>query len=168
MSTRQRIGEVVLWITLFVAGIINGAGVYQRISLIPDWADNLPDSLVNYFKGTTAAPDISRFWESVVPVLALLVIATLIFNLADRPRRKWIGIGGALFFAALIATLVYFVPRGVIPLMKHAGAGLSGDEITRMARAWVFWDWFRMAATAGCFFALLKALTIRLSPAVKG
>lgn len=164
MSTRQRIGEAVLWITLFVAGIINGAGVYQRISLIPDWARNLPDSLVNYFKATTAAPDITRFWESVVPVLTLLVIATLIFNLADRPRRKWICIGAALFFAALMATLVYFVPRGVVPLMKNAGAGLSGDEIARMARQWVFWDWFRMAATAGCFFALLKAVTIRLTP----
>jgi len=165
MSTRQRIGEVVLWLTLFVAGVINGAGVYQRISLIPDWAGDLPDSLIKFFKGTTAAPDISRFWESVVPILLLLVIATLIFNLADRPRRKWIGIAAALFFSALIATLLYFVPSGVIPLMKNAGAGLSSDEITRMARQWVFWDWFRLAAMAGCFFALLKALTIRLSPA---
>jgi hypothetical protein len=164
MSVRQRIGEAVLWLTLFVTGVINGAGIFQRISLIPDWAGDLPDSLINYFKGTTAAPDITRFWESVVPVLAVLVIATLIFNLADRPRRKWIGIGASFFFAALIATLVYFVPRGVIPLMKNAGAGLTGDEITRMARAWVFWDWFRMAVTAGCFFALLKAVTIRLTP----
>jgi hypothetical protein len=56
----------------------------------------------------------------------------------------------------------------VVPLMKNAGAGLSGDEIARMARQWVFWDWFRMAATAGCFFALLKAVTIPVDAEVEG
>src|ERR1700748_1867653 len=98
MSVRQRIGEVVLWVTLFGAGIINGAGVYQRISLIPDWGGNLPDSVTKYFQGTTAAHDIGRFWETAVPALALMVIATLAFNLADRPRRKMIGGGSVLVF----------------------------------------------------------------------
>jgi hypothetical protein len=61
----------------------------------------------------------------------------------------------------LVWTEIYFVPKGVIPLMARAGAGLSGDQITTMAKAWIFWDWFRMAGTVVAYLALLRALTIR-------
>jgi len=161
MSLRQNIGEVSLWVALLLVGIIIGASVYQRISLIPEWGGNLPDSVGTYFQGTTNAAAIGRFWENALPPTAIMVVLTLLTNWPERSRRKWLIVGAIFFFAMLAWTAIYFVPSGVIPLMVRAGAGLSGDEITRRARAWIFWDWFRMAGTAAAYFSLLKALTYR-------
>ena len=161
MSIRQKIAEVLLWMALLFVATIIGAEVYQRISLIPEWGGALPDSVVTYFRGTQAAPAIGRFWISVLPPTALFAIAAAAFNWPERPRRRWISIGTLLFVAMLGWTEIYFVPKGVIPLMAHAGAGMSGDQITTMAKAWIFWDWFRMAGTVAAFLAFLKVLTIR-------
>ena len=166
MNGRQRIGEAILWLTILAMGVITGAGLFQKISLIPAWTRDLPGSVVTYFKGTMMAQDFSRFWGTVVPASALLVVGTLIFNLADRARRKWIAVGAGLFGAVFVATLLYFVPRGVLPLMVRAGAGMSGEEITRVMRQWVFWDGFRMVAMVACFFAYLKAATVKVGGAM--
>jgi glycerol-3-phosphate acyltransferase PlsY len=160
---RERTAEAALWTELLLIGIILGATVYQRISLIPEWGGALPGSLIAYFKGTRAAASIGRFWICVLPPTALVMIVTVIANWPFRARRRWIGIAAAFFFAMLIWTEVYFVPHGVIPLMVHAGAGLSPDEITRMANAWIFWDWFRLAGTIATFFTLVKAVTFPTS-----
>jgi len=161
MSVRQKIGEVLLWMALLLVGTVIGASVYQRISLIPEWGGALPDSVVTYFRDTQAAHSIGRFWASVLPPTALFVIAAAAFNWPERPRRRWLGVGTILFLAMLLWTEIYFVPKGVIPLMARAGAGLSGDQITTMAKAWILWDWFRMAGTVAAYLALLRVLTIR-------
>ncbi|HYX29675.1 MAG TPA: hypothetical protein VE863_14005 [Pyrinomonadaceae bacterium] len=163
MSIRQKIGEALLWMGLLFIGTIIGAEVYQRISLIPEWGGALPDSVITYFRGTHAAASIGRFWLSVLPATALVVVAATAFNWPERARRRWLGVGALLFVAMLVWTEVYFVPKGVIPLMAHAGEGLSSDEITRLAKSWIFWDWFRMAGTVGAYLAWLRVLTIRPS-----
>src|SRR5690242_18581547 len=124
MSIRQKIGEALLWIALLLLGTIIGAEVYQRISLIPQRGAAIPDSLITYFRGTHAAASIGRFWISVLPPSALFVIAATAFNWPERARRGWLALGAFLFIAMLVWTEVYFVPKGVIPLMAHAGAGL--------------------------------------------
>ena len=160
MSGRQRFAEAALWLALLFLGTMLGASVYQRISLIPEWGGSLPQSVVTYFHGTTAGASIDRFWKSVTPLTALLIIVAIIANRSALSRRKWLGAAGLLFFAMLIWTAAYFIPRGVIPLMQRGGEGMSPDEITRTARAWIFWDWFRMAGTVASYLCLLKAATI--------
>src|SRR5712691_11247865 len=161
MSRRQLTGEVLLWLALLGMGILTGASVYQRIAIIPDWSSNLPRSLIKYFQGTTQAQDILRFWNSAVPAVTLLMIAALPPNLPDRTRRKWLALAAILYFGALTATLLWFVPRGVISLFVRAAAGMSPEAVTQVAEAWIFWDWFRLAALIGTFFSILKPLTIR-------
>jgi hypothetical protein len=56
----------------------------------------------------------------------------LILNWPLVARRRWISRGAILFFLML-------------------------DEITRMARAWIFWDWFRIAGTLGSYLLFIKA-----------
>jgi len=161
MTHRQRIGEAILWIALLLVSVIIGATVYQRISLIPEWGGALPESLISYFRGTNAAAAIGRFWMSILPPAALMMILALATNWRVSERRTWVVAGAGLFFAMLIWTEVYFVPKGVIPLMAHAGEGLSGETITAMANAWIFWDWFRLAGTIAAYLCLTTALTIR-------
>ena len=63
-------------------------------------------------------------------------------------------------FLMLVWTAVYFIPKGVIPLMQRGGVGLTPEAITQMGRAWIFWDWFRMAGTLGSYLCLIKAATL--------
>ena len=163
MSPRQRFAEVALWSALLLLATMLGASVYQRVSLIPEWGGSLPQSVVSYFHGTSAGASIDRFWTSVTAPTALLVLTTVLANWPTVARRKWLGTAALLFFAMLIWTAIYFVPKGVIPLRVRGGEGMSPDEITRAASAWIFWDWFRMAGTTAAYLCLLKAATIPFS-----
>ena len=60
----------------------------------------------------------------------------------------------------LVWTAVYFIPKGVMPLMVHGGKGLTPEAITQMARGWIFWDWFRMAGTLAAYLCFIKAATV--------
>ena len=55
------------------------------------------------------------------------------------------------------------LPSDVSPraLMVRGGAGLTPEVITQMARAWIFWDWFRMAGTPGSYLCFVKAATLQ-------
>jgi hypothetical protein len=75
-------------------------------------------------------------------------------------KRRWIASGAILFFLLLAWTVVYFIPKGVMPVMVRGGNGLAPEAITQMARAWIFWDWFRMAGTLGSYLCFVKATTV--------
>ena len=45
--------------------------------------------------------------------------------------------------------------------MVRGGDGLTPEVITQMARAWIFWDWFRMAGTLGSYLCFVKAATLQ-------
>jgi hypothetical protein len=159
VATRQRVAVVVLWSVIVLVGTMFGASVYQRISLIPEWGGALPQSVVDYFRNPNAGQAIDRFWTLVTPPTAVAIILTLIVNWPFVGRRRWIASGAVLFFVMLAWTVAFFIPQGVIPLMVRGGDGLAPDAITRMARAWIFWDWFRMAGTLGAYLCFVKAAT---------
>jgi hypothetical protein len=160
MATRQRVAVICLWSVLVLLGTMFGASVYQRISLIPQWGGALPQSVVDYFRDPNAGQVIDRFWTLVTAPTAVAIILTLIANWPFVARRRWIASGAVLFFVMLVWTVVYFIPQGVVPLMVRGGDGLAPDAITQMARAWIFWDWFRMAGTLVSYLCFVKAATV--------
>ena len=161
MSTRQRVAAILLWIVIVLVGTMFGASVYQRISLIPEWGGALPQSVILYFRDASAGQAIDRFWTLVTGPTALSIVLALVVNWPFVARRRWISRGAILFFVMLAWTAVYFIPRGVIPLMVRGGEGLAPEAITQMARAWIFWDWFRMAGTLGSYLCFVKAATVQ-------
>jgi hypothetical protein len=161
VSPRQSVAAVLLWSVLVFVGTMFGASVYQRISLIPEWGGDLPQSVVAYFGDPRAGQAIDRFWTLVTAPTAVLVILALIVNWPLTARRRWMSGGAILFFVMLAWTFVYFIPKGVTPLMVRGGDGLTPEVITQMARAWIFWDWFRMAGTLGSYLCFVKAATLQ-------
>lgn len=159
MTNRQRLATTLLWIAVVFVGTMFGASVYQRISLIPEWSSDLPHSVTRYFLDTNAGVAMDRFWTVVTAPTAVTILFAFIFNWRVAGRRRWISLGAILFFLMLVWTAMFFIPKGVIPLMQRGGAGLTPEAITQMARAWIFWDWFRMAGTLGSYLCLLKAAT---------
>ena len=142
-------------------GTMFGASVYQRISLIPEWGGDLPQSVLLYFHDAHAGRAIDRFWTAVTAPTAVVIILALVVNWPFGARRRWISLGAILFFVMLAWTVVYFIPKGVIPLMVRGGDGLTPEAITQMARAWIFWDWFRMAGTLGSYLCFVKAASLQ-------
>ena len=165
MTTRQRFAAVLLWSVLVLVGTMFGASVYQRISLIPEWGGVPPQSVVDYFRDPRAGQAIDRFWTFVTAPTAVSIILALILNWPLVARRRWISRGAILFFVLLAWTGLYFIPRGVVPLMVRGGDGLTPEAITQMARAWIFWDWFRMAGTLASYLCFVKAATQDVRPA---
>ena len=161
MTRRQSVAAVLLWSVLVFVGTMFGASVYQRISLIPEWGGALPQSVVAYFGDPHAGQAIDRFWTLVTAPTAVLVILALIVNWPLTARRRWMSGGAILFFVMLAWTVVYVIPKGVTPLMVRGGEGLTPEAITQMARAWIFWDWFRMAGTLGSYLCFIKAATLQ-------
>jgi hypothetical protein len=159
--SRQSVATILLSIVLVMVGIMFGASVYQRIALIPEWGGALPESVVSYFRDPHAGQAIDRFWTLVTAPTAIAIVLTLIVNWPFIARRRWIARGAILFFLMLAWTVAYFIPRGVIPLMVRGGEGLTPAAITQMARAWIFWDWFRMAGTLASYLCFVRAATIR-------
>ena len=158
---RQRAGVALLWCVLVLVGTMFGASVYQRVALIPEWGGALPQSVAQYFGDPRAGQAIDRFWTFVTGPTALTIVLSLVLNWPVTDRRRWVAAGAGFFFAMLAWTVLYFIPQGVVPLMLRAGAGLAPDAITEMARAWIFWDWFRMAGTLAAYLCFLKAATLR-------
>ena len=160
MTTRQRIGIVLLWTVLVLLGTMFGASVYQRVSLIPEWGGALPHSVSHYFGDPRAGQAIDRFWTLVTGPTALAIVLALGVNWPVLARRRWVSAGAVLFFAMLAWTVAYFIPHGVLPLMVRGGAGMTPEAITETARAWIFWDWFRMAGTLASYLCFLRAATL--------
>ena len=144
-----------------LVGTMFGASVYQRVSLIPEWGGALPQSVILYFHDARAGQAIDRFWTVVTAPTAVVIILTLIVNWPLVARRRWISLGAIVFFVMLAWTVVYFIPQGVIPLMVRGGDGLTPEAITQMARAWIFWDWFRMAGTLASYLCFIKAASLQ-------
>jgi hypothetical protein len=161
---RRQLAEVVLWVAIVLAGVVFGASVYQRVSLIPEWGGDLPGSVTSYFRGTTAAEASGRFWRGALPPAGLGILLSLGLGWPERDRRPWLALALGLYLAALVWTAAWFIPQGVVPLMERAGEGLTPEEISARASSWIFWDWFRMALTLGSLLALLAALTRRPAP----
>jgi hypothetical protein len=160
VTARRPVADILLAGVLVLVGTMFGASVYQRISLIPEWGGNLPQSVVLYFGEARTGHAIERFWTLVTGPTALLIVLALIVNWRVAARRRWMAVGAALFFVMLAWTVVYFIPKGVTPLMVQGGAGLSPEAITRMARAWIFWDWFRMGGTLASYLCFVQAATL--------
>jgi hypothetical protein len=161
VTVRRNLAAILLWSAVVLVGTLFGASVYQRTSLIPEWGGDLPQSVIVYFRGTGAGHAIDRFWTGFTAPTSIAVILALVLNWHAGARRRWISRGAILFFVLLAWTFLYFVPKGVIPLMLRGGDGLTPAEITQMARAWIFWDWLRMAGTLASYLCFVKATTIQ-------
>jgi glycine/D-amino acid oxidase-like deaminating enzyme len=124
---------------------------------LPEPPPRLPDGLLRQPRELGVRREEPRVGRGALqrPALALLLgagasIDSLVVSFA------------CVLVSLLLAwTAVYFIPRGVVPLMVRGGEGMTPEAITQMARAWIFWDWFRMAVTLGSYLCFVKAATLQ-------
>lgn len=159
---RHRLADALLIGFLIAAAVPLGGTVYQMLVIIPEWSQDLPGSLVRLFQGTSWAEAQARFWMHPIELLyPLLLIGALIASWPNRLRRRWLLICTVLLIGVTVWTGLYFVPKGVVPLMVQAGAGMTPEEITARAEAWIFWDRVRFVVIVLAYLAGLLALRIQ-------
>jgi hypothetical protein len=78
------------------------------------------------------------------------------------PQRKWALVGGLSGIIALLSTLFFFLPI-LRQTQVTQGAGLSGEEITRLVNQFKMWSWARWAVLFGGWMAGLRAFSLSSS-----
>jgi hypothetical protein len=152
-----------IWLFLCISAyfIMNGAGLWETVIMVPAWTAAPPASLI-FFKAPYGL-DFKVFWIAVHAVHEVIFITALIFNWGIKNRR----IPLLMIFAGHVAvrawTLMYFAPT----LMYFQQIPFSDTvDITLQEKAarWRDLNYLRV----GIFFALnLMLLPLLISKKVK-
>lgn len=156
---RAKITNLILWCWVLAVTFLMGGGVFEHSVLTPIWAGSPPESVTSWPHGVAQA----RFFGIVTPVIFLLSVALLISTWWMAPHvRKWALVAGIFFVIIGISSAVYFVPI-LQKTIGTRGAGLSPEEITKLANNFVTWNWARWVLIIGAWAAGLRALSLSRS-----
>jgi hypothetical protein len=153
--------SLTLWIFVIGAGFILGAGLYEMLVVVPFWAGNAPQSLMDgnpFLRVPIRSGQV--FWPVVTPCLGIIALAAFLTSFGmPQKEMSWRLAGTGLFLVITIVTLAYFRPS-IINMVVHHGAGRSDDALAAGAKMWVALNWLRIAAVAASLGMGLRALTL--------
>jgi hypothetical protein len=159
MMKRLNVGQIFLWLFVLSAGILLGGSIFEGVVLTPLWAGSLPDSVTRWPYGSIQA----RFFMVVTPLYGLFSLALAVASRwMPRRQRKWALVAGLSGVVVIIATSLFFIPI-LQKTQATRGAGLSGEEITRLVRQFETWHWGRWAVITLGWVAGLRALSLSAS-----
>ena len=156
MMKRRITTQIVLWFFVLSAGLLTGGSIFEGMVLTPLWSNALPESVRQWPYGTIQ----SNFFAFATPLYALFSLVLLILSKwLPAKQRKWAWTAGLCGLIVVIATFTFFFP--ILQKTEGAqGAGLSGEEITRLVNQFKTWHWGRWALLIGSWLAGLRALTL--------
>jgi len=149
--------RVTVWLFVLSAGILCGGSIFEHVVVTPLWAGSPPESVTQWPYGGIQG----RFFAVASSVYGLLSLALVIVSWWMPPRRQrgWALSAGLSGIIVVVATLLFFLPI-LHKTEVTRGAGLSGDEITRLVRQFKAWNWARWAVMIGGWVAGLRALSL--------
>lgn len=152
--------SLTLWMFVIGAGFILGAALYEMLVVVPFWAGDAPQSLMEgnpFLRVPIRSGQV--FWSVITPGLGIVALTAFLTSFG-LPQKEmiWRLAGSGLFLVVTIVTLAYFRPS-IIDMVVHHGAGRSGDALAAGARMWVALNWLRIAAVAASLGMGLRALT---------
>ena len=156
MAQRSTAVHVVLWLFVVSAGIMAGASIFEHVVLTPLWAGSPPDSVTGWPYGGIQG----RFFMIASPLYGLFSLALLVASWRMPQRaRQWALAAGLSGVVVVLVTVVFFLPI-LEQTQVTRGAGLTGDEITRLVHQFETWNWGRWAALIGGWMAGLRAWSL--------
>jgi hypothetical protein len=157
---RLKIPLIILWLWVLAVTILMGGGIFEHLVLTPLWAGQPPESVTGWPYGVVQA----RFFGVVSPLCFLLSLALIIVSWwMPGQQRKWALIAGISLLVLGIATVSFFLPI-LQKTQATRGAGLSGEEITRLVNQFKTWNWARWILSLGGWMAGWRALSLSRSP----
>ena len=154
---RDRLLTFFLWFAVIAWSTWFGGTLYQMLVVVPMWSAAPPESVREFFLGTTYTAHIFNFFgppfmaARVLPVLVALALAW------HLPReRLLLGVASACLVATVVFTLTYIYPINDV-LVFQAGGDLGAEAVRRLATTWIWADRARFAVGIVAFVALLMA-----------
>lgn len=154
----QNIAQILLWVSVIAWSLWFGGLMYEVVVILPLWSSALPESVIEWNSRPRFVVNPTRYFG---PVALTCVLSSLgAFIAAWKIGKNWLWhlISAASAIATLGFTLVYFFPKNEV-LFRNQHGGLSGEEITAIANAWITGNWIRIIIMAIGFFAALSALS---------
>jgi hypothetical protein len=129
------------------------------VVLTPLWAGSLPESVTQWQYGGIQG----KFFMVATPLYSLFSLALVIVSWwMPQRQRKWALVAGLSGIIVMVSTFFFFIPI-LQKTQVTRGAGLSGEEITRLVKQFKTWHWGRWALLIGGWVAGLRALSLSTS-----
>jgi hypothetical protein len=154
------LSELLLWLFVINLGISFGAGLYEKVIILPRWFTKFPE--IGYRANVNAMREMDtgrKFWGGVNTVpLTLLTIANLIVSMrATGPKYNWWLTACLLVIIERIGTFSYFIPTA-LKLMRSQN--LTEKKASGLISSWLFLNYFRNAFTLIAWIMALEALSL--------
>lgn len=156
-----------VWLLLLVVfvGAQFGAGLYEKLVVVPQWADLPGDLVVGAIEESGMKRAGRAFWPFVSPVVGVLAIVNLVLAWRARtPNRRWWIAGAALMCGYAVFSYSYFVPQML--MLQAGGAAWPADRVEDLVGTWTGLNYVRMTIGAAGWFCSLRALWLASVPVV--
>ncbi len=153
------ITQILLWIAVIAWSLWIGGLMYETVVIMPLWSANLPQSVLEWNSRPNFVMNPTRFYVPIVITLILSLSLGMILSWKSRNQRHWLILSTVCAITAFVFTLIYFFPKNDV-LFRNQNTGLSGEEITAIANAWIRGNWIRVGMMIVGFFAALKAFSL--------
>jgi hypothetical protein len=152
-----------LWLLVIFVSIQQGAGLYEKLAVIPLWADVPAGQVLDRMRDSGMWNAGRTFWPFVSPPVAVLAVVNLVLAWRSTgPNRRWWMAGAALMCVYAFVSYSYFVPQML--LLQSSGDAWSASRIESVVSWWTGLNYLRMVIGAAGWLCLLWALTLSVSP----
>jgi hypothetical protein len=148
-----------LWLLVIFVGIQFGAGWYEKLAIVPLWADASADQML----AATDSSGMKRagrvFWPFVSPVVALLALVNLVLAWrSDTSYRRWWLAAGLTMTVYALSSYGYFVPQMLS--FQSTGQGWTDQQIETFVTWWTGLNYVRMIVGGIGWLCALRALSL--------
>lgn len=154
----KTISQIFLWIAVVAWGFWLGGLVYEMVVIIPLWSSDLPRSAIEWNSRPDFVVNPTQFYLPTVVTLMLSSLLAMILKWRSSGLRILLALSTACAICAFVFTIIYFFPKNDV-LFRGLNAGLTGEEITAIANAWIRGNWIRFGIMVVGFFAALRAFS---------
>jgi len=152
-------GTITLWLLVIFVGIQFGAGLYEKLAIVPLWAEVPGDQVLDQIQTSGMYRAGRAFWPFVsVPVAILAVLNLVLAWRSKAPERRWWLTGAALMCGYAVASYGFFVPSMLA--LQSSGASWPAAEIESLVSLWTALNWGRMVVGAAGWLCALRALSL--------
>ncbi|MEO6219831.1 MAG: DUF1772 domain-containing protein [Ginsengibacter sp.] len=163
MTLRKNLFIFFLWWAVIGISIFIGGTIFSMSVVVPMWSESPPESVKEFFGGTSFNKHIYNFFGVPwAPLRNLPVFFALLLGWYSKSHRLYLLITVISIIFSLVFTVAYIYPINDI-LMTQAGGNKSSEEIQVLVNKWIFSDRLRFAVVFVGYFFLLKAFRIPIS-----
>ncbi|WP_218952142.1 DUF1772 domain-containing protein [Amycolatopsis anabasis] len=151
----------VLWLfpLALLVGVQFGAGLYEKIILVPRWSSLPGDRVVAAIEDVGMKAAGREFWPFVSPAVGVLAILNLVLAWrSTNANRSWWLAGAALMAGYAIFSYGFFVPQML--MLQADGGTWPADRIETVVDWWTGLNYLRMVIGGAGWLCVLRALSM--------